>query len=476
MSERPELRLARRAPAVIRLPFNLADRQSLGRKLISATVAGAGVRVLGMAMTFFVGVQLARTLGPGGYGRYGTTMAVVTLFLVPAQLALPVLATREISVFKSQGTPSEVKGVLVWFPLYILGSSALIAALGVAGYWLWFGAQTSDWAPLYIWGLATVPILALGNLGVGVLRGLESVTLAQCYDALIRPALFAVLLFIGIRFVGQFDAERAMEIQAFATAASLGLCAINIWFVVSPETRRAAPVRRDRAWLMSAVPMTAATLIRAIEWQYAMLLYGALASAEDVGLFRVALSTVGFVGIPSTLITLTVMPFLAHLHADKDQRRLRLATSGATLAMFGSTLAMTVAVIVAGGWALTLAFGTAYAGSWAPLALMACALTISGFYGSATMLLLMSGQERALTRAYAAAVIIGAVLTATLYPWCGINSAGLAMITSELIKGTLMRRTALERVSVDPSAIPILLAVRDFALSSLRVNKRGSML
>ena len=78
VSERAELRSARRAPAVIQLPFNLADRQSLGRKLIGATVGGAGVRVLGPAMSFLVGVQLARSLGPTGYGKYGTIMAVVS--------------------------------------------------------------------------------------------------------------------------------------------------------------------------------------------------------------------------------------------------------------------------------------------------------------------------------------------------------------------------------------------------------------
>ena len=462
--------------AMIRLPFNLADRQGLGRKLIGATVGGAGVRVLGTAMTFFVGVQLARTLGPSGYGKYGMIMAVVSLLLVPAQLALPLLVVRDISVFRSRNAPGEVKGVLVWFPLYILGSSALITALGVAGYWLWFGAQTSDWARLYIWGLITVPVLALGNLGVGVLRGFQRVVLAQAYDALIRPALFAMLLFIGINFVGEFDAERALQIQASATAASLGLCAINIWFVASPETRRADTVRPDRASLMSSGPMTAVTIIRAFEGQYAMLLFGALASANDAGLFRVALSTFGFVGIPSTLITLTVMPFLAHLHADGDRRRLRLATNGATLAMFGSTLAMTLAVIVAGEWAVTFAFGKSYAGSWAPLALMSCAYTVAGFYGSTTMLLLMSGQERAVTRAYAAGVIVGAVLTAALYPWFGINSAGLAMIISELVKGMLMRKAALDRVSIDASAIPILRSVRDSALSWLRVINKASPL
>ena len=36
-----------------------------------------------------------------------------------------------------------------------------------------------------------------------------------------------------------------------------------------------------------------------------------------------------------------------------------------------------------------------------------------------------------------------------------------------------MRKTALERLSIDPSAIPILRSVWDFALSWLHVNKKA---
>ena len=428
-----------------------------------------------MALTFLVGIQLARSLGPTGYGKYGTVMAVVSLLLVPAQMALPVLAMRDISVFASQSAHDELKGVLVWFTLRVLTSSALISSLALVGYWLWFGAHSPGSPRLYVWGLATLPVLALGNLGAGVLRGLQRVAASQFYDALIRPALFAVLLFISIKFVGEFNAERAMEMQALAVALSLGLCAINIWFALSPEMHRAAPLRRG-GWLKSAAPMTAIEIVRVFDGQYAMILFGAVASADDVGLFRVALSSAGFVGLPNTLIALAVTPFLAQLQAGEDRRRLQLATNGAALAMFGGTLAMAFAMIVAGKWALTLAYGRDYVGSWAPLALIACSDTVTAFYGSTSILLLMSGQERAVARVSATGVIIGVALTAALYPCFGINSVGLAWIVSEIVKGTLMRKTALERISIDPSALPILCAVWDFARSSFRVSKKVSPL
>jgi hypothetical protein len=59
--------------------------------------------------------------------------------------------------------------------------------------------------------------------------------------------------------------------------------------------------------------MTAFAIIRVFDGQFAMILFGALASVHDAAPFRAAQSTAGFVGLPTALITLAVMPFLAQL-------------------------------------------------------------------------------------------------------------------------------------------------------------------
>ena len=87
----------------MKLPFGLSDRQSLARQLAETTIASAAVRIIGIGVTFLVGVQLSRYLGPAGYGVYGTVMAIAALLIVPAQLGLTQLATREIAVTISNG-------------------------------------------------------------------------------------------------------------------------------------------------------------------------------------------------------------------------------------------------------------------------------------------------------------------------------------------------------------------------------------
>src|SRR5271169_2367740 len=95
--------------------LHFGHSESLARKLIVAMLGSAGARLLGVFLSFLVGLQLARYMGPTEYGRYGTVMALVTMLLVPAQLGLPQLATREISVFVTRGASNEAKGTLVWF-------------------------------------------------------------------------------------------------------------------------------------------------------------------------------------------------------------------------------------------------------------------------------------------------------------------------------------------------------------------------
>ena len=48
--------------------------QGLSPTLLRALLGSAGIRTVGMGLSFLVGVQLARALGVEGYGIYGLAM------------------------------------------------------------------------------------------------------------------------------------------------------------------------------------------------------------------------------------------------------------------------------------------------------------------------------------------------------------------------------------------------------------------
>ena len=121
----------------MKLPFGLSDRQSLARQLAETTIFSAAVRIGGIGVTFLVGVQLSRYLGPAGYGVYGTVMAIAALLIVPAQLGLTQLVTREIAVTISNGAFGESLGAARSFFVAVTIASFVMVLIGLAGYAIW---------------------------------------------------------------------------------------------------------------------------------------------------------------------------------------------------------------------------------------------------------------------------------------------------------------------------------------------------
>ena len=145
-------------------------------------------------------------------------MAVAALLTVPAQLGLPQLATREISVSMTQGALDEAKGTLVWFTVSVLVASAIIAVTAAAIGIAWATAPNASLVRTYYWGLAGIPLFALCNLGIGMLRGYHRQVDAQLLDALLQPAIFAILLFVMIAVSARLDAAGAMAMRTIAAS------------------------------------------------------------------------------------------------------------------------------------------------------------------------------------------------------------------------------------------------------------------
>ena len=135
---------------------------------MAATLGGVGARVSGAFVAFLVGLELARAMGPTEYGSYGTVVAVTTMLTVLAQLGMPQLATRNISVSVAEGALDEAKGTLIWFTASVFGASVLIAVTSAAIGIGWASDPNPFPMRAYYWGLASIPLLALRNLGVGL--------------------------------------------------------------------------------------------------------------------------------------------------------------------------------------------------------------------------------------------------------------------------------------------------------------------
>lgn len=423
---------------------------SLTREIIGALIGGFVVRILGMGVTFLVGVQLARYLGTEGVGIYGTVMAIIAFVVVPAQLGMPQLITREIAALTASREYGRIKTTLMRFSLLVCAVSCIAAALGFLALFAWPLSVSPTVSRALCWGLVGVPLIALLNLAIGALRGFQRVVSAQTVDALIRPALFAPFLAVAA-VLGSIDAGSAIALQTLAAAIALSICFLLLARTIPQEVRGARQSGHQIEWTRAAASMTGTEVLRVLDGQYAMLLLGIIASLHDVGILRVSISVAGLVGLPAALINVVVMFYVARLHAEGDRRRLQIVAAGSALVIFSSIAVSTLFLYLFGERAIAVVFGNAFTPAWAPLVLMGLAYMVNGFFGSVATILNMCGQERTVTAVYLVGPIVGVCVTLALLGTLGISAVAVAMIISEAIKGVWMARVARDALGLNVS-------------------------
>ncbi len=427
----------------------LGRRDGFARKLAIATVGTAGIRFAGMAAMFLVGVQLAHYLGPVGYGVYGTALAIATVLAIPAQQGLPQLVTREVSAFLEAANHARVKGAVLWFAVIVLTGSLAVAVLAGLGVLVWGAVAGKPPSSAYYIGMIMIPLLALTTLGMSVLRGFQRISSGQLYDTLLRPIVFALFLFVWRAGVGAVDPSTAMGLQVAGGLLVLAICAWEIHYIFPSEVRAAKASAHRREWIASAAPMAGTEILRTIESQYPMLLLGFLLAPREVGIFRVAMSMVGFIGVPAALLNVVIMPFAAQFHAAGDRQRLQRLATTSSLAMSAMVWAITLGVYLFGKPFIAVTFGQAFLPAWSPLVLMGVAYSINSLFGSSSTILNMCGSERALTVIQCSGLTIGVSLALLLLPYLGLNAVPVGMIVSESLKSIAGAAIVRRRLGVE---------------------------
>ena len=448
-----------------KLPFNLGDPKSLASQLAKATLGSAGMRILGMAVTFGVGVQLARYLGPEGYGVYGTVMAIAALLIVPAQLGLPQLVTREIASSVRRQSWSEARGVVNGYFGAVAAASVAMVVLGLIAHWLWLQthggrAQSTQMVAAYYWGIAIVPVFALTNLAASVIRGLHRPVLSLFFETLLRPVLYGIVLFAAFAALGGVTAVLALSSHVWVAAGVLALVCVWMWLALPEQIRSAnANYAAAPSWRRAATPMLTTEIVRVADSQYAILMLGLLVSIDHVGLFRVAVATGALLGLPGTLVNVVIMPYVVELKHANDTRRLQMAATGAAALNFAATALMTLIMYLFGERLLEIAFGRQFVPAWPALMAIGVSYSLRAFFGSAASILNMADGERTVALAYGLGLACGIPVTWVLTKYYGIAGAAAGMIVSAIVESVILRQDALRKLGIDTTVLSLAVLV-----------------
>lgn len=425
--------------------------------LFKALVGSAGIRIVGMAFGFLVGVQLARGLGVEGYGIYGLAMSIISVISIPAEFGLPQLVTRETAKAQVNSDWPAIKALLGWAFRIVLLLSLVVLIVG--GFVLWWMQQEIDPALLatLIIGFLFVIITPLANVLGAALRGLQHIVKGQVPEIILRPALFSAFLFAATYFaVDELNPALAIGLQVAAVACS-ALVAFVLLQRLLPAVQAGRISSADKTrWLGSAFPMAMTEAMRMVQGNLSMLVLGVMATTTMVGLYRVGMSINALMLFPVSLVHIVLAPVLARLHATHDKEKLQRVLSISSWLMVAGVGLLTLPFLFYGGALLELLFGGEFREANGILLLLSLGVLSGSIFGPCATLLNMTGHEKKVTRAFGISMLAQCVLTTPMISMMGGEGAAIANSIAFLVWSIWMWRDARRLLGVDASIVSVL--------------------
>jgi len=432
--------------------------KDLRGQLLRGSIGGVGLKFASISVGLISGIVLARVLGAENYGTYSYVFAIISLIAIPAQFGLPNLVMRETAKANVNGDWSLMRGLWWWSSLCVLSMLLLLVVIGVGGGWLYSDKVSADQLQTFAWGLAFIPLIALGSLRGAALRGLQKVVQGLLPDLLIRPVLLVcfVLLFSwwgdnGIKSSG------AMAMNVLAASIAFLVGAVLLWKQrPKPLLLRPTPRYEYGYWVKSAVPFALVAGIDFVNTQTDIVMLGIYGTSADVGVYKVAASGASLVSFGFMAISLVVLPFFARLHADGDMKRFQRLSTASVIFSFAIALPAFFIFLLFGKLILELVFGLEYVSGYSVLVILSIAQIVSVFFGMAGRMLNMMGYQNDTWKGMAAGAVCNVVLNAILIPIYGSNGAALATAISVFIWNMVLWRTIYIRTGIDSSILSVL--------------------
>lgn len=425
------------------------------RSLAASSLWSVLLRAGGALLTFAVGVQLARFLGPAGFGIYGVVLALATMLTALAQLGLPTLVVREIARTRNEGDWPGLRSVLRWFGLATGGAGLALAILFVVVI-AFVPGITPTFRGTGLWAAFLIPVMAVTILLNAELRAFDQLIRGQSLEILIRPGGMALLLLLLVFGQGWITPSEAMAVNLAASVLTMVVGLVWIRRALPAPARGVQPTPPAGHWLRSGLPLAATDLLRQLDAGYAVLVMGLIATAAETGVLRVATSSILIVATPLSVLHVVLAPTLARLHFEGQKGKLQHLLGIAALLMTLAGLAGVVIIALFGEWLIVLMFGPAYAAAWLPLLILAVAQAVAAFFGLAFLLLGVAEGERDLARAYFLGMIVSIAAAFPLGLRWGAVGVAAAAVAGALVYNGLCWLAVRRRLGLDATAFALL--------------------
>lgn len=418
--------------------------------LLRGGIGSLIVRMSSYLIGLLMAVALARTLGADGYGTYAFILSVVTLLAMPVQAGLPTLVTRETARNHADQNWPMLRGLWRWSERVVLVMSGLVFAITLLMIQIFADGVPADYRVTFYFSLALVPLVALGNLRGAALYGLRRVVAGQVPQSILQPVILVFFLMAAYVLASRpLRPQEAMALHVIAAGGALLVGIVLLRASTPPALRTVQNAVYDRSsWTKAIIPLTLVSAVQLINNQADMLMLGLFSTAAEVGVYRVAASSVILMSFGLQAVNLVIGPHIARMYQQSDLERLqRLVTVSGWVTLL-LALPVLFVFLLSGEFLLGWIFGEEFSTGYPALVILCLGHLVNVMMGSVALLLNMTGFEKETAKGVAIAALVNIALNLALIPRFGMQGAAIATSSSLVLWNILLWSAARRRTGI----------------------------
>ena len=384
-----------------------------------------GARIIAGLSGFLINALLARMLSPADLGAYFLLMSVATAGALVAQLGLQIAVVRLASQALAEKQPGRARGLIARVLLIACASACVAGAIaGMAGDNLAMRAFGSVAIAQVSWlGGAWIAGAVVAGVTAEAFRGLHNYALAGAIGGAGTNAV--LLIALSATFVLSMRPGFA-GVVALSTAIVVVIAAAGL-FALREKLLHMGPRSNVSTTQVLAVslPLLVTTGAIYVSTQADIWIIGAKCSQDDVAMYSTAVRLVQLVMMPLLMMNTVLAPVIAEQFAQGRKVALeRVLRASAAITGLPALIGLG-SMALAAGPVLAWMYGSYYEGGATALLWVSVGQAINVLSGSAAVVLMMTGHQRAvmsISLATGLGLVAGSLLVAGAW---GMNAVAM---------------------------------------------------
>jgi O-antigen/teichoic acid export membrane protein len=419
---------------------------STARRVAKNSLAPMGLNLANRAIDLAFAAFMLRVLGPDDAGNYYFAIVVFGWFEIFTNYGLNTLLTREVSRDRQNANRYLMNTTMLRLLLGLLAVPALAGFLAlrqlVPSFVLPFGLGEFHPDRLGTDTLWAITLLVIAQAPATIATGLSALFYAfekaeypaavATMTTIAKVALGTIALVLGFGFVG------LAGVSVLVNTLTLGVLGVLAWRLFAvPGRRLELDPALQRHAVRESFPLMLNNLLATLFFKVDVTLLEPIRGAREVGWYSIAYKFVDAYNVIPALFTFALFPVMSR-QAREDRPALT-RNYGLAVKLLVAVAIPLAAVTAA---AAPLMVGLLGGAEFLPYGATALAILVwsipFGWINSITNYLLIAlDQQRALTRAFALALMFNIVTNLMLLPRYGFAAAAATTIASEIFEGLL---------------------------------------